>query len=488
MAMDDAIVFFLDDRLCRIDGIDPNTTVLEWLRGDAGRRGTKEGCAEGDCGACTIVVGTPDAAGGLSCHAVNACIQPIATLDGCEAFTVESLRDDTGALHPAQAAMVECHGSQCGFCTPGFVMSLYALLHDGTPAGDEPTRRALAGNLCRCTGYRPILEAAARMRELPRTGRDFAAGIPARRARLDALARARGIRHQGGGRSWYAPRTLAELDAALAVAPEAVFVAGATDLGLEITKTHRRFDALIHLGGIAELQGVRDAGSHLDIGAGVSWRNAHAALAALWPAMDELISRFAGLQIRNVATIGGNLANASPIGDGAPALLALDATLDLWRAGRRRSVALSDFFLGYRRTALQPGEIVARIRIPKPGAGTRFAAYKVAKRHDSDISAVCACFAVELGADGRIAACRIAYGGMAAVPLRLHGVETLATGRTWDEALDEDMVEALAGAMDPIDDLRASAAYRRMVASGLWLRFAAEHRDAAPLSETRVHG
>ena len=488
MAMDDAIAFFLDDRLIRIDDIDPNTTVLDWLRGAAGRSGTKEGCAEGDCGACTIVVGTPDPAGGLSCRAVNACIQPVATLDGCEILTVESLRDDAGALLPAQAAMVASPGSQCGFCTPGFVMSLYALLHDGTPPGDEPARRALAGNLCRCTGYRPILDAAARMRDLPRTGRDFAQGMAARRARLDALARTRGLRHGGGGRRWFAPRTLAELDAALAEAPDAVFVAGATDLGLEITKAHRRFDTLIHLAGIAELQGLRDAGTHLDIGAAVSWRDAHAALAALWPGMDELVSRFAGLQIRNVATIGGNLANASPIGDGAPALLALDATLELWRAGRRRAIALEDFFLGYRRTALQPGEIVARIRIPKPGAGTRFAAYKVAKRHDSDISAVCACFAAELGADGRIAVCRIAYGGMAAVPLRLPDVEAIATGRIWDDALDEELVEALAAAMEPIDDLRASAAYRRSVAATLWLRFAAEQRDATPASETRVHG
>jgi xanthine dehydrogenase small subunit len=208
----------------------------------------------------------------------------------------------------------------------------------------------------------------------------------------------------------------------------------------------------------------------------------------MWPELDELVARFAGLQIRNVATLGGNLANASPIGDGAPMLLALDAELELWRAGRRRRLPLDRFFLDYRRTALEPGEIIARIRVPKPGPGTRIAAYKVSKRIESDISAVCACFAAELGADGRIAACRIAYGGMAAVPLRLPQVEALATGRIWDEALDDEMVEALEGAMRPIDDLRASAAYRRRVAAALWLRFAAERRDGVPQDMTRANG
>jgi xanthine dehydrogenase small subunit len=486
--MDGPISFILDGMLHEVEGVDPNTTVLEWLRGAANRRGTKEGCAEGDCGACTVVVAEPDPQGGLSCRAVNACIQPLGTLDGRELVTVESLAAEDGPLHPAQQAMVDCHGSQCGFCTPGFVMSLYALLHDGTPAGEEPARRALAGNLCRCTGYRPILEAAARMRDLPPNGRGLARDDGARRARVAGLARKTGLRYAAAGRRWYAPASLAEFDAALAEAPGAALVAGATDLGLEITKTHRRFDALISLAGIAELRGIGGDARTLDIGAAVTWAEAHAPLAALWPDLDELMTRFAGLQIRNVATLGGNLANASPIGDGAPMLLALDAELELWRAGRRRRLKLDRFFLDYRRTALEPGEIIARIRVPKPGPGTALAAYKVSKRIDSDISAVCACFAAELGADGRIAACRIAYGGMAAVPLRLPQVEAIATGRIWDDALDDEMVEALESAMRPIDDLRASAAYRRRVAAALWLRFAAERRDDVPHALTRAHG
>lgn len=482
------ISFILDGRVQEIDGVDPNTTVLEWLRGPGGRRGTKEGCAEGDCGACTVVVSTPDAAGGLSCRAVNACIRPVATLDGCELATIESLAGADGALHPAQQAMVECHGSQCGFCTPGFVMSLCAMLHDATPPGDEATLRALAGNLCRCTGYRPILAAAQRMRELPPAGLDLSRDAAPRRARLEALAGTGGLRYVAAGRRWFAPRDLAELDAALAEAPGAVLVAGATDLGLEITKKHARLDAMVSLADVAELRGVRDDGAILDIGAAATWAEAHAKLAMLWPGLDELVARFAGLQVRNVATIGGNLANASPIGDGAPMLLALDAELELWRAGRARRVALDRFFLGYRRTALEPGEVIARIRVPKPRPGARVAAYKASRRIDSDISATCACFALELDAGGRVAACRIAYGGMAAVPLRLPAVEAIATGSRWDAALDARMVEALGAAMRPIDDLRASAAYRRRVAAALWLRFAAEQRDGAPRARTRADG
>ena len=485
--MDGRIRFTLDGRLLEIDGVDPNTTVLAWLRGPAGRRGTKEGCAEGDCGACSVVVGEPAAQGGLRRRAVNACIRPLATLDGCDLETVESLVGADGALDPVQQAMVDCHGSQCGFCTPGFVMSLHALHRGGAAADDETTLRALAGNLCRCTGYRPILDAARQVATRAQDGDAHAQEDMARRARLDGLVRATGLRYTAAGRAWYAPRTLAEFDAARAEAPAATLVAGATDLGLEITKKQVRFGALIALGGIAELNGIAADATTLDLGAAVTWDQAHAPLAALWPDLDELVARFAGLQIRNVATLGGNLANASPIGDGAPMLLALGAELELWRAGRRRRLPLDRFFLGYRRTALEPGEIILRIRVPKPGPGTRVAAYKLSKRFESDISAVCACFAAELGADGRIASCRIAYGGMAAVPLRLPQAEELATGRTWDDALDDEMVEALGAAMAPISDLRASAAYRRHVAAALWLRFAAEQRDGAPRAETRVH-
>jgi xanthine dehydrogenase small subunit len=476
--MDDVIRFRLDGAPHEIRDLDPNTTVLEWLRGDGGRRGSKEGCAEGDCGACTVAIAGP--AGRW--RAVNACIQPIATLDGMALRSVESLRGAGGALHPVQQALVECHGSQCGFCTPGFVMSLHALLQQDPRPDDEAILRALAGNLCRCTGYRPILAAARRLRDRPLATTDRDHAEPADPARTTGLC------YAAAGRRWFAPRSLAELDAALAQAPEARLVAGATDLGLEITKQHRRFPAMIALGGIDALNGIAEDADRLDIGAAVTWAEAHPLLTAYWPELDTLIARFAGLQIRNVATLGGNLANASPIGDGAPMLLALDASLELWRGGVRRHLKLSDFFRAYRCTALAPGEIIARIHVPKPGPDTHVAAYKVAKRQDSDISAVCAVFALDCDGERRIRACRIAYGGMAAVPLRLPKIEAHALGRIWDTALDAEMERALAAAMQPIDDLRASAAYRRHVAASLWRRFAAELRDGAPRAETRIHG
>jgi xanthine dehydrogenase small subunit len=481
------IRFLLDGRVREIDGVDPNTTVLEWLRGAERRCGTKEGCAEGDCGACTVVVAEPRDGGGLVHRAVNACIQPIAALDGRQLITVESLKAADGTLHPVQRALVEHHGSQCGFCTPGFVMSLFAYRHDDAPASREAAMRALGGNLCRCTGYRPILDAAEQigLRGAPDA---FARDADATAGTLRALARSSGLAYTAGARRWHAPRTLAELDDLLAGATDPVFVAGATDLGLEITKKHRRFDMLVQLGQIDALQGIVESDTHLDIGAAVSWSEAEGPLAAPWPAMGELIARFAGRQVRNVATIGGNIANASPIGDGAPALLALDAELVLWRAGRRRTLPLERFFLDYRRTALAPGEIIVRIRVPRPRRDTRFAAYKVSKRFDSDISAVCACLRVDHGADGRVVDCAIVFGGMAAVPLRLRAVEARLVGRAWDAGLDDEIRAGIAEAMAPIDDLRASAAYRRHVATALWTRFAAEARDGATTARIHAYG
>jgi xanthine dehydrogenase small subunit len=484
------IRFLLDGRVREIDGVDPNTTVLEWLRGAERRCGTKEGCAEGDCGACTVVVATPrEAESGLDYRAVNACIQPIGTLDGKQLITVESLKSPDGALHPVQAAMVEHHASQCGFCTPGFVMSLFAYAHGDEAASREAAMRALAGNLCRCTGYRPILDAAEQVGKRTHADDAFARASEATARTLRGLARAIGPMLVQGARHWHAPRTLDELDALLAALPEPpVFVAGATDLGLEITKKHRRFERLVELGGIDALRVIVDGPTHLELGAAVSWSDAHRLLAAHWPTFDEFLARFAGRQIRNVATIGGNIANASPIGDGAPALLALDAEIVLWHAGRRRILPLDSFFLDYRRTALAPGEIIERIRVPKPSPGTRFAAYKVSKRFDSDISAVCGCLRIERDVEGRITGCGIAFGGMAAIPLRLRAVEALAIGREWTPALDHEIRDALAGALKPIDDLRASAAYRRYVATSLWTRFAAEARDGAPATRIRAYG
>ena len=466
--MDQTIRFLLGSTPVEIADVDPTATVLEWLRGAGGRCGTKEGCAEGDCGACTVVLAEPDAQGGLAYRSVNSCIQFVGTLDGAQLLTVEDLRND-GALHPVQQAMVEAHGSQCGFCTPGFVMSLFALyrLYDGPlPPSRETLDRALGGNLCRCTGYRPILEAGARMFETPRPD-DFDAAQAATLAALAKLQRKTGLSYQD---RFFAPRSLAELAKILAQHPDARILAGGTDLGLEVTKAHRRLDKLVYLGRVGELLAVEKTATHLVLGAAVTWSTAVGAIVETWPALDEMFARFAGPPIRNAGTIGGNIANASPVGDGPPVFLALDAELDLFGPEGMRRMKLAEFFLDYRRTALKPGEIVASVRLPLPKPSQKLAAYKVSKRLDDDISAVCAVFALEI-ADGKIVEARAAFGGMAAIPKRAAACEAALRGQSWSRETALAAGAALGGDFAPIGDMRASATYRTKVAANLVLRF-----------------
>lgn len=465
--MADTIRFLLGDRPVELAGVDPTTTVLEWLRAQPARTGTKEGCAEGDCGACTIVVAEPDGKGGLAYRSVNSCIQFLGTLDGTQVLTVEDLKSGD-ALHPVQQAMVDTHASQCGFCTPGFVMSLFQLYrtHEGAAPSRETLDRALAGNLCRCTGYRPILDAAERMFATPRPdafdGREAATA-----ATLDRLRRTKGLAYR---ERFFAPLNLAELAAVLKAHPDARILSGGTDLGLEVTKAHRRIDKIIHLGRVAELRAITRTDTHLEIGAAATWAEAGPALAGVWPALDELFARFAGPPVRNAGTIGGNVANASPIGDSPPVLLALDAEIDLFGPAGTRRLKLADFFLDYRRTALAQGEIVARLRIPLPAKGQKIAAYKVSKRHDDDISAVCAVFALRVE-EGRIVSARAAFGGMAAIPRRAAACEAALLGKPWTLATAEAAAAALAADFTPIGDMRASAGYRATVAGNLVLRF-----------------
>ncbi len=475
LALDDRIRLLLGDRPVEIAGIDPTTTVLEWLRGSCGRTGTKEGCAEGDCGACTVVLAEPDGNGGLAYRSVNSCIQFVGTLDGTQLLTVEDLASD-GAPHAVQRAMVDSHASQCGFCTPGFVMSLFQLYrtHEGAQAPSRETLdRALGGNLCRCTGYRPILDAAVKMFEHSRPDA-FDARAAATVAALAGLARTRGLSYAG---RFFAPIDMAELVEVLKAHPDARILSGGTDLGLEVTKAHRNIDKIIHLGRVAELRTVVTTDTHLELGAAVTWSEAAGPLVATWPALDELFARFAGPPVRNAGTVGGNIANASPIGDSPPVFIALDADIELAGPDGSRRLKLADFFLDYRKTALAPGEIVAKIRIPLPGPGLKFAAYKVSKRHDDDISAVCAVFAITLDG-GTIASARVAFGGMAAIPKRAEACEAALVGRLWTLATAEAAAAALARDFAPIGDMRASAAYRAKVAANLVLRFWHESTDS----------
>jgi xanthine dehydrogenase small subunit len=476
--MGEAIRFLLNGEARAVADADPTMTVLEYLRTTERKCGTKEGCAEGDCGACTVVVAHPDGAGGLSYEPINSCIQFLPTLDGKQLITVEGLKQPDGTLHPVQQAMVASHGSQCGFCTPGFVMSLFALWHRTKSPSSEDMLQALAGNLCRCTGYRPILAAAASMYgaaatdQFDATRRDVA-------KRLAKLARERGLAYVVRGKSFFAPRSLVELADVMQRYPNAALLAGGTDFGLWVTKQHRDFACIVHLGEIAELRRIARSATHLEIGAGVTWTACLPDLVELYPALRELLLRFASVQIRNAATIGGNIANASPIGDGPPPLIALGASLVLSGPQGEREMPLEDFFTGYRSTDLRRGEIVARIHVPLPAPDVRFAAWKVSKRFDQDIAAVCGAFALRF-LDGRVLSARIAFGGMAAVPARAKAAESALAGRPWTLAAVQAAMAALERDFQPISDARASRDYRMLVARNLLLRLHHEISGASP--------
>jgi xanthine dehydrogenase small subunit len=488
--MRESLRFLLGDRLVEIDQCDPTLTVLDWLRLDQRMTGTKEGCAEGDCGACTVVVGRLDR-GKLRYEAINACIRFLPTLDGCQLLTVEHLKAADGSLHPVQQAVVECHGSQCGFCTPGFVMSLLALrLNEAEPSIGR-IEDALAGNLCRCTGYEPIIAAGRRMDEIaPREADRFLGEREAVAVRLAELNDPETLVLRGEAGSFHAPATIEALANLFAAHPQATLVAGATDVGLWVTKAMKRLDPVIYLGRIEALRTISDEGDHLRFGAMAGHIDVRTALAALSPQLDELMRRFGGEQVRNAGTIGGNIANGSPIGDLPPALIALDATLTLARhteAGiERRSIPLESFFIEYRKQDRHPGEFVEAVLVPKLSDGVLFHASKVSKRFDEDISAVCGAFRLMLGSDGRISEARLAYGGMAGIPKRAAAAEAALIGRPWDNAAVAAAIAALPQDFTPLDDMRASAQYRLKIAGNLLRRFLIETTQVQ--TQTRVAG
>ena len=486
--MAEPIRFYFRNAVHEVTDVAPTQTILQHLREDLRCTGTKEGCAEGDCGACTVVVGSLEN-GQLQMKAVNSCIQFTPTLDGKALFTVEDLQLPDGRLHPVQQALVECHGSQCGFCTPGFAMSLWGMYLK--QEGKTPSRcqidDALSGNLCRCTGYRPIIDAAVRMGELPHAEFDRAAVAE----QLYALQRTAGASYVHGGRSFHAPRTLDELVALRAAKPRALLLAGSTDVGLWVTKQLRMLDDIIYLGHVTELKAVTENDGMLVIGAGVTLQDAYAAVCRHYPQeLNELWQRFASLPIRNAGTLGGNVANGSPIGDSMPWLIALGARLVLRGPEGERTLALEDFYLGYQQKDLRADEFVASLRVPLPQPGLRFRTYKLAKRFDQDISAVCAAFALRFNstADGAVVReARIAFGGMAATPKRAAAAEAVLTGRAWDEAALHEAMAALAGDYQPLSDMRASSAYRMKTAQNLLRRFWLETRLDNPLPQDAVN-
>jgi xanthine dehydrogenase small subunit len=487
------IRFYRQGSVHEISGVPASRTVLQHLREDLHCTGTKEGCAEGDCGACTVVIGELDARGALALKAVNACIQFLPTLDGKALFTVEDLRAADGTLHPVQQAMVDCHGSQCGFCTPGFVMSMWALYENQPAAAGLPTRDeiniALSGNLCRCTGYRPIVDASQKMfdyAQYPRVTLDRkAVEQTLRELRRNDTFEYRAPDTRGaafGAPAFYAPLTLDAFARLRAEHPQARLVAGSTDVGLWVTKQFRDLGDVLYIGNVRELKTIERDAQTLTIGAAVTLEDAYAALAADYPELAELWTRFASLPIRNAGTLGGNVANGSPIGDSMPALLALGAEVVLRHGTKTRTLPLDGFYLGYQKTALASGEFVAALRVPRPAGNLRFRTYKVSKRYDQDISAVCAAFALHIDEGSTIVEARVAFGGMAATPKRATQTEAVLSGATWNESTARQAMNALAADYQPLTDMRASSAYRLKVARNLLWRFHLETREDAPLA------
>ena len=486
----DHVVFLLNGERHEVPkSVPPTHTLLEYLRENLGLKGTKEGCNEGDCGACTVVVLEPDGA-----KAVNACILFVPMLDGKSVLTVDGLAGPNDALHACQQAMGECHGSQCGFCTPGFVMSLFALyLRSEKP--NEPAKLlsnslndALAGNLCRCTGYGPIVTAAKRMFELPRPASD-----EQRRAAQDDFFGADGssdalnLHHAEG--SFLAPSDLSQLIQIMRQNADAQVLGGATDIGLWTNKQLRRLPVLVSTARVKELKEhnalVRRTPNIYRIGSAVTYSDAHSVLEMFYPDLGELVRRIGSEQVRQSGTIGGNIANGSPIGDMPPALIALDSILVLNGPDGQRNLPLEDFFIAYGKQDRKPGEFVEAVEIPfhEPG-DHRLRCYKVSKRFDQDISAVLGCFYLHID-NGVVTSARIAFGGMAGIPKRAKAVEAALEGKPWTLATVEAALPKFEKDFQPLSDARASKEYRMLTAKNLLVRYFHETTSDA---QTRLVG
>jgi xanthine dehydrogenase small subunit len=481
--------FVLDGRIVEAQGERRTTTVLDYLREQLHRTGTKEGCAEGDCGACVVMVGELNEAGtGVNYVPVNACIQLLPSLDGKSVKTVESLKKADGTLHPVQDEMVKCHGSQCGFCTPGIVMSLVNLVQVLPQPSRQQITDSLSGNLCRCTGYKPIIDAAAKACERQSELKiDDKADVPL----LKEIARAKTptlsldgeiivqpVVRTRKGNEFVSPATLAEVADYLVKHPTTTLLAGSTEIGLQVNKQFSRPDHIMYLGNVAELRRVSETPKAWRIGAAVSLATVEGLIAEAYPDFAEVLRRFGSPPIRSTATLAGNIANGSPIGDSMPCLMALGATLLLRRGDKTRTVALDQFYTGQKSNVLQAGEFIEAIELPKPVAGQVFRAHKVSKRFEQDISATCAAIAYTLQ-DGKLSGVKLAYNGLAPSPCRAPRLEAVLEGQSPQDVKAADLDAAIAASFVARDGLRATWAYRSLVARNLVLEFIEEQKEVA---------
>lgn len=476
------ITFLLNQEIRQETNVSPNMTVLNYLRTHVKKTGTKEGCGSGDCGACTVVMGEL-VDGKLQYRSVNSCLTFISALHGKQLITVEDLQARDRSLHPVQQAIVDFHGSQCGYCTPGFIMSMFALTKNKPNASKADVMESLAGNLCRCTGYRPIVDSALSLCSEDRIVDQFSELERATIQKLESIQNEDASLRQGHLTA-FSPKTIDELAKLYKAHPQAKLVAGGTDLALEVTQFHREIETLISVNLVEEMKVCEETEHALEIGANLPISDAYQLLTRHYPDFGELLHRFASLQVRNQGTIGGNIANASPIGDTPPLLIALDASIQLRCGDKVRTMPIEEYFISYKVTAQQESEFIEKIIIPKPSKGV-FRAYKLSKRLDDDISAVCGAFLVTIE-NQQITAARVAFGGMAAIPKRASLCEQALVGEAWNEATIETAMAALKNDFEPLSDFRASQEYRTLTAANMLKRYYIETNNTNNLIETRV--
>tara|TARA_Y100000590_G_scaffold464718_1_gene634858 strand:- start:474 stop:1910 length:1437 start_codon:yes stop_codon:yes gene_type:complete len=459
------IEFVLNNKIQRISNPDPNETVLNFIRFELKKTGTKEGCAEGGCGACTIVLGEL-VNKNIQYKAINACIAFLPILNGKQLILVEDLTSSDGKLHPVQNAMIKHHGSQCGFCTPGFIMSMFAMYKNNQSFSDKIINDSLSGNLCRCTGYRPIIEAAKSLNN--KTDNDHFIKYKKKTISLLKKIKVKNIEIKNENRKYFAPKTIIELKKILKKNPKAKFLSGGTDLSLEVTKARKEINEIISLNSIKELDFIKNKKNEIEVGAGTSLLKFEKYIKKYYPDFDSILKRYGSVQIRNVGTIAGNIATASPIGDTLPLLLSLDAKIILDGTKKRKLIPLNEFFISYRKTRLKIGQFIYSIKIPIYKKSI-FRAYKISKRFDDDISSVCGSFNIDIDKN-KIKGIKIAYGGMSEIPKRAKNTEKILINSDFSKTVINRAIKNLEKDYKPIDDMRASKSYRMEVAKNLLIK------------------